>query len=256
MRYKSNHSEALVLPHHGHQNHRLDEVLAERNYRMVGTGQEMWAHTCNRCTKLYQGDDGNWCMSVLHTSLPCLTSVLDRMSAGVHDGVTVRHVACSVHDCTIALESQRDLFCPTHQHLIQDCCITGCASLAEPGFRTCNEPTHRRFQEDAEEQNSAMFQLHSRLRNSQVSQVPKAGSLTASTAAEPSTVPPLGSTSQPGSEPGSEPHLKGRLYRNWTHNEQLFVRCCGVIISRATFFGSEGVSGVNVSSSGPYSGSY
>ena len=42
-------------------------------------------------------------------------------------------------------------------------------------------------------------------------------------------------------------NLKGRFSRRWTHNEQLFVRCCGVIISRATFYGSEGVSGVKVS---------
>ncbi|KAJ7486073.1 hypothetical protein B0H11DRAFT_1721890, partial [Mycena galericulata] len=201
MRWKSNRGEPLALPHHGHQNHRLDEVLADRNYRMAGTGQEMWAHTCDRCTKIYQGDDGNWY----------------RMSAGVHDGVTVRHIACSVHDCTVALRSQRDLFCPTHQHLMQVCCINGCQTQAEPGFRTCTESTHRAFQEAAEEQNSAMFQLHTRLRNAGLSQIPKA----------------------------ADTRIKGRLYRNWTHNEQLFVRCCGIIISRATFFGSEGVSGVN-----------
>ena len=41
-------------------------------------------------------------------------------------------------------------------------------------------------------------------------------------------------------------NLKGRFSRRWTHNEQLFVRCCGIIISRATFYGSEGVSGVKV----------
>ncbi|KAJ7178701.1 hypothetical protein C8R43DRAFT_942315 [Mycena crocata] len=101
LRDKMKRKENLVLPHNGHQNHRLDEALAERNYRMVGTGQEQWAHTCSRCTKFYKGDDGNWY----------------RMSAGVHDGVTVRHLACSVHDCTEALESQRDLFCQSHSHL-------------------------------------------------------------------------------------------------------------------------------------------
>lgn len=33
-----------------------------------------------------------------------------------------------------------------------------------------------------------------------------------------------------------------------THNEQLIMRTCGVILSRATLFGSEAVSAVNVSS--------
>ncbi|KAJ7178518.1 hypothetical protein C8R43DRAFT_833145, partial [Mycena crocata] len=130
LRDKMKHKENLVLPHNGHQNHRLDEALAERNYRMVGTGQEQWAHTCSRCTKFYKGDDGNWY----------------RMSAGVHDGVTVHHLACSIHDCTEALESQRDLFCQSHSHLNKVCCICGCNISAEPGFRTCPEPTHRAFQ--------------------------------------------------------------------------------------------------------------
>ncbi|KAJ7492057.1 hypothetical protein FB451DRAFT_1021989, partial [Mycena latifolia] len=190
---RATRGQTLVLPHHGHQNHQLDEVLAERNYRMVGTGQEMWAHTCNRCTKIYQGDDGNWY----------------RMSGSIHDGVTVRHVTCGVHDCTEAVQSQRDHFCYTHRELIKICCIRGCSAPTEPGFRTCTEPTHRAFQTDAEEQNTAMFQLHS---------LPASAAL---------------------------PAVKGKLYRSWTNNEQLFVRCCGVIISRATFFGSEGVSGVN-----------
>ncbi|KAJ7168262.1 hypothetical protein C8R43DRAFT_876677, partial [Mycena crocata] len=200
LRDKAARSENLILPHHGPQNHRLDHVLAEHNYRMVGMGQEHWAHTCNRCTKIYQGEDGNWY----------------RMSAGVHDGVTVRHLACSVHDCTEALQSQRDLFCHTHHDMIKVCCIRGCQASAEPGFRTCSESTHRAFQAVAEEKNTAMFQLHSRLRKSGVSQAPMAG-----------------------------PALKGKLSRSWTHNEQLFVQCCGVITSRATFFGSEGVSAVN-----------
>ena len=36
--------------------------------------------------------------------------------------------------------------------------------------------------------------------------------------------------------------------RQQTHNEQLIMHLCGVILSRATFFGSKAVSAVNVSS--------
>jgi hypothetical protein len=61
LRDKSHRQSRLELPHHGLQSDWLDVVLAERNYLMVGTGQEMWAHTRNRCTKVYQGEDGNWC---------------------------------------------------------------------------------------------------------------------------------------------------------------------------------------------------
>jgi hypothetical protein len=86
-----------------------------------------------------------------------------------------------------------------------------------------------------------MFQLHSRLRQAGLSQAPMAGSSTSDSFDNPSDNP----VAKPGAQE-APPRLKGRLYRNWTHNEQLFVRCCGVIISRATFFGSEGVSGINV----------
>ncbi|KAJ7086968.1 hypothetical protein C8R44DRAFT_650414, partial [Mycena epipterygia] len=190
---KQSRREPFSVPHHGYQNHRFDEALAQRNYQMAGTGQPMWAHACNRCMKIYQGDDGNWY----------------RMTAGVHDGVNVRHFCCSVHDCTEALPSQRDFFCYTHRDLIKVCCIKDCNAKAQPGFRTCAIESHRAFQMDADERNAGMFQLRNRLHNAHI-----------------------------------EPRVKGKLTRNWTHNEQLFVRCCGIIVSRATFFGSEGVTGV------------
>jgi hypothetical protein len=41
--------------------------------------------------------------------------------------------------------------------------------------------------------------------------------------------------------------LKARLSRRWTHNEQLMVRPCGVILARGTMYGSENVSSVAVS---------
>jgi ubiquinone biosynthesis protein COQ9 len=38
LRDKSWRHEILSVPHGGYQNHRLDEALAKRNYRMAGTG--------------------------------------------------------------------------------------------------------------------------------------------------------------------------------------------------------------------------
>ncbi|KAJ7367255.1 hypothetical protein DFH08DRAFT_1005692, partial [Mycena albidolilacea] len=190
--------ETLVLPHHGYQNHRFDKAMAERNQRMAGTGQSMWAHACNRCMKLYQGEDGNWY---------CIT-------AGVHDGVTVRHLSCSVHACQEVLPTQRDFFCVLHSDQIKECCIIGCIEPAQPGFRTCAIESHRAFQTNAEEKNSAMFQLRARLRNATISDYPNV------------------------------PSPRASSFSREPYSLQLFVRCCGIIISRATMFGSEGVSGV------------
>lgn len=261
---KNGQRETLSLPHHGYKEHRFDEALAERNYRMAGTGQPMWAHACNQCMKVYQGDDGNWCKNLfpLCTKYFYLRSGSDRITAGVHDGVTVRHLCCSVHDCQEALPTQRHYFCFSHQHLIKQCCIQSCEEPAQPGFRTCSIETHRAFQADADEQNAAMFQLRSRLRNAAISDVPLAGSSSSVAIDDPlaglsqtNSAPPFteaSNLSTPASTPStstskpSAPRVKGKLTRSWTHNEQLFVRCCGIIVSRATFFGSEGVSGVTV----------
>ncbi|KAJ7266508.1 hypothetical protein C8J57DRAFT_1068489 [Mycena rebaudengoi] len=98
------------------------------------------------------------------------------MTAGVHDGVTVRHLCCSVHDCTEPLLSQQARFCHAHQHLKDVCYIQGCDSPVVPGFHTCGQESHRNHELATEERHSAMFQLHSRLQNAGISQVPKAGS--------------------------------------------------------------------------------
>lgn len=40
---------------------------------------------------------------------------------------------------------------------------------------------------------------------------------------------------------------KARFDRRKTHNEQLVVACCGIILARGTMFGAESISGVKVS---------
>lgn len=43
--------------------------------------------------------------------------------------------------------------------------------------------------------------------------------------------------------------LRACFGRRRTHNEQLIMRPCGIILSRGTFYGSEAISAVNVRSS-------
>ncbi|KAJ7334052.1 hypothetical protein DFH08DRAFT_785131 [Mycena albidolilacea] len=190
---KSTRHETLRVPHHGSQRHRLDDTLKERNFRMIGTGQEMWAHVCDRCMKVHQGEDGNWY----------------QITAGVHDGVTVRCLVCSVHNCTEPLPSQKARFCVTHSERKHICYIVGCDAPIQPGFSTFPRPGSPPM-------------------------LPPSP--------EPSTSAAANTTLTLNSPP--TPAIKGKNARSWSHNEQLFVRCCGVIISRATFYGSEGLTGV------------
>lgn len=64
LREKYLHDEPLLLPHGGLQRQRFNRSLDERNTRMAGTGQEMWAHACNKCMKFYRAPDDKICMSV------------------------------------------------------------------------------------------------------------------------------------------------------------------------------------------------
>jgi hypothetical protein len=84
-----------------------------------------------------------------------------------------------------------------------------------------------------EEKNKAMFQLQNHLQQGGISQVSPAYQTDASVHLPSQTDEPV--QSQTG-EPATSAKVKGKDSHNWTNNEQLFVRCCGVIISHATFF--------------------
>ncbi|KAJ7716995.1 hypothetical protein B0H16DRAFT_1612272 [Mycena metata] len=209
----------LSVPHNGFNTDRLNTALEMRNTWMVGTGQELWAHACTGCQKI-----------VGH----------GRISACVTDGVTVGHACCGVHDCQVPLTSQQAWFCPSHNNLRFICAVTGCNKTCDTGWRTCSDPSHRAFEENRRAQGKAMFML--RARQARLSGQPEP-------VAPVSNMdyldhgPPEDNDDSEGSAPGPV-KVRGRLSRRWTHNEQLMVRCCGIIISRATFFGSEAITSV------------
>lgn len=135
----------LKVPHRGLHKHRFDQALLERNRRIAGTGQEMWAHACTSCMKIYTdptGVESKCCVSAATTSADSHGRTLGRLSAVVIDGVTVGHPCCAIHDCVIPLESQSHQFCPEHQRLQFMCRIDGCTKQATSGHMSCSEPSH------------------------------------------------------------------------------------------------------------------
>ncbi|KAJ6542571.1 hypothetical protein B0H19DRAFT_1170950 [Mycena capillaripes] len=210
LRHKTTRQELLVLPHGGLQKFRFIQVMDERNLFMAGTGQEMWSHACDGCMKKWITPDG----------------LIYYISAGVADGVTLGHPCCNVHDCKVRLNSTQDRFCPRHSHKKLECCIINCTLPARFNHLTCSLTEHLAW-ETARDQ-TVMSQMKRRLR--------RAGVVQANSGAD-------GDELAPDANAPPKSTLKGRPSRRWTHNEQLFVRCCGIIVSRATFFGAEGVSG-------------
>ncbi len=152
------------------------------------------------------------------------------------------HPCCAVHDCKIPLRSHGDLFCPAHRHLEAQCAIEDCDHKREAGFRTCGDTSHRALETNYFAKGTAMFQLRARLRKAGVA-VPT-DSLVSSL--EPSS---LNETDEcEGKSANGSKKVKAIFGPRRTHTQFLVMRPCGIILSRATMFGSEAVSGVNVRS--------
>ncbi len=111
-----------------------------------------------------------------------------------------------------------------------------------------------------------MFQLRARLERLKESQghniAPETPSVLSNGAGPDMTLPSLSTNEEPEEQndmllegeveceeksPEGNRRIKALLGRRQTHNEELCVASCGVLLGRATFFGSEAVNGVLVS---------
>lgn len=234
----------LQLPHHGEQASRLIGPLNLRNIQTAGVGLHQWGHRCDAChVRIVESETGlhsefrsssgilrasgsNFdvtAKAILLTSYFFLPGIL---SAAVTDGVTLGHPCCNEHDCKEPLQKIYDEFCLFHDTHNTMCCVKGCSSPRKEGFRTCEAVEHRM----EEERRSSMSKKRRIKKRSQLSGVGDAiessrGRLEGRSGAR---------------------KLPGAFGRRWTHNEQLMVRPCGVVIGRATFYASESLGAVRV----------
>ncbi|EPQ49828.1 hypothetical protein GLOTRDRAFT_51546, partial [Gloeophyllum trabeum ATCC 11539] len=228
--YKAEKREVLVVPHEGpSQAARLEKELKARNSTMEGTGQEEYLHACDLCCKIWQDENGVW----------------RKLQAVVTDGNTMGHPCCAVHNCHNPLANTRRRYCPTHEDLNALCAVDGCRRKASEGQQTCPEPDHRKLEDAYRQRGKALFQLRERLA--------KAGFMIpedtlSGEVADNDEVEVEGQGGREigceGKSPAGNIKVRARFGRRRTHNEQLFVRPCGVILSRATLFGAEAVSSV------------
>ncbi|KAI0742302.1 hypothetical protein C8Q80DRAFT_1109352, partial [Daedaleopsis nitida] len=199
---KHRQEQTLRVPHHGLQSERFNAALAERNARMEGVGQPEWAHACDECEHILVPREG------------ATDQTWKRLSACVMDGVTIGHPHCNKWRCTESLSNLHDRFCPSHSDLQYICAIDNCDNRVTPGFRTCGLPNHRHFETQKRQEGQAFLTLKRRLQKHAAAALRK--------------------------KKKSTPRVKTSLTRKWTHNDQLLVRPCGVIIGRKAFFDSEG----------------
>ncbi|RPD56578.1 hypothetical protein L226DRAFT_433281, partial [Lentinus tigrinus ALCF2SS1-7] len=214
-------TEILCLPHRGKQAERFRTALALRNLRMAGTGQPQWAHACNECEKVSGSADPSQPQSI----------------ACVMDGVTLGHPRCIVTHCVGRLSSPRDRFCEDHSHLSKVCAIDGCQEPCSDGMRTCGIDTHRAFEKRQRERGQAFYRLKRRMETKDA-----LAALGRGFASSPDLDPDpqlINQRTLAPKAPAPEQPLTWHGIRAWTHNEQLIVKCCGVLLSRATFYTAE-----------------
>ena len=274
-------NDILYLEHDAPtQRERLRKVLNERNQRMEGTGQEEYMHACLACFLVSEDKKGKKSIFSFIYSMEfklnfmSLLLCLAKIHRAVCDGVTIGHPCCSVHNCHLPLPNNRALFCDFHEDKVHECAICNCSARHEEGFRTCNLPKHQQFEETYFEHGKAIFQLRERLKKAAGAQSSgqrpdneEEESGKVETEPEPPYEAQAGyyrgiknvdvdmadaetekqeCTGKP--ESGNR-KFKASFSRRRTHNEQFIMRPCGIILSRATLYGSESISAVSVSPS-------
>ncbi|KAF8064136.1 hypothetical protein FPV67DRAFT_1671883 [Lyophyllum atratum] len=236
----SRHS-TLVVPHTGDQNKRFTDAMKERNDRIRVAGQPEINHWCTKCTRFYGDGEGKYSQSV---------------TVVVMDGVTLGHPCCAIHNCKNPLITSRDRYCGLHQGQNAICAIIGCDAPVSPGRMTCHDVLHQRVEDVHAVRGQARFQLKERLKRARVAHptdgVPQETDLSAIANDEDEAIfdldsrdnhtilPQTGDDAQRPAAVGVR--LKAQFGRKRTHNEQILVAPCGVILGRTTFFGAEAIS--------------
>ncbi|KZO91274.1 hypothetical protein CALVIDRAFT_489335 [Calocera viscosa TUFC12733] len=187
---------------------RLSVPMQERNRFMAGTGQEHWPHACDLCRKFFLRDGLEY-----------------MLSCAITDGVSIGRPCCAVHDCPNPLPKNHARYCSVHSTLESICSVHGCEERSEEGKKTCSRADHTQLETNYRSVGQSFNLLKSRLRRA--------------------TAYLHGADEEaPGPSGAPPPKFKAQFARRRTHNEQLIVRPCGIILARGTFYGSESLSGV------------
>ncbi|KAJ7066139.1 hypothetical protein C8F01DRAFT_1019366 [Mycena amicta] len=197
--------------------HALFRRCRRYNHALVLPHNGLQEHRFDTALDLYNTlMAGNGQPQYMHACHDCLKfsysmdGELTFIRAGTTDGVTLGHPCCAEANCQVRLRSMKDHYCFEHRKNALQCHMVDCSALADPEFITCAIPAHREEELQLRNSADAAFQdLSRRLESSEQTRKPKL-----------------------------------RVSRRWTHNEQLFVMCCGIITARATFFSAEGPASV------------
>jgi len=184
---------------------------------------------------------------------------MKKVSVVVIDGVTVGHPCCGVPRCTVPLRNNHSRFCPDHDNENQVCAVVGCSDAVMPEKRTCSHPTHQAVEDYHNTRGHARFQLKDRLERSRLAHPNDAVAQEAASISELLTdddhndefnmaevLELIPAPSPLDFNNSTDGKVRAKFGRTRTHNEQLFVLPCGIIVARETFYHAEGLYSVIV----------
>jgi hypothetical protein len=243
------HHTVLAVPDDGTQKDRFTEAMKARNLRMQQAGQEEYAHACNKCVRVWEGADGQPSREYPFVNCPYLLNSLcaDKCSVLVIDGITIGHPCCGILHCQTSLVSNRHRYCPSHDGHHHICAVEGClqpvasrSSPDDPARLTCDIETHAALEKQHKQRGSAFFQLRGKLQRAHVAH-PVDSDAAQPTAEEVEEMEFDGNADSacPSKLEAGNRKIRALFGRRRTHNEQIMVRPCGIIVARQTFFGSE-----------------
>lgn len=198
------------------------------------------------------------------------------VSTIVTDGVRQGRPRCGVHLCKECLPPGKGHFCQLHSARANICVVIGCEQPVMEKKQTCSDPIHQAVEATHRERSRAAFQLKNRIQRAKIAHLNDLNpvdstNLVALTEGEvdeeeefdlqdeeefeerngtifprePESEPsgPIPSSSEP---PAPQHKIRAQFGRQRTHNEQLIVAPCGVIIARETFYNAEAIPSVVV----------
>ncbi|KAF8799392.1 hypothetical protein BYT27DRAFT_7227884 [Phlegmacium glaucopus] len=208
--------KVLKVPHTGAQKDRFTVALQRRNLCFCLHGQPESRHYCYKCLRIYK-DKKVWVCII--------------------DGVTVGCPCCAVHNCKDSAQN----------HI---CSIVGCSASTAADSRMCSHPDHQKA-ERLHRDWQAHFQLKERLQRARVAHPSDAVAQDVSVADlidaddDEEDLEISGHDKEGDSAAQNPPkRIHVQLGHKRTHNEQIIVAPCGIIIAQETFYGAEGIGSV------------
>ncbi|KAG1838382.1 hypothetical protein DFJ58DRAFT_733873 [Suillus subalutaceus] len=244
----------LDVPNDGTQAHRFSAAMQAHNERIVREGQPELRHYCDTCMRTYWNDDGS----------------VRKVQVVVTDGLSMGRPCCNIFRCRNPLANNRSRFCRQHldEGLDKVCAIVDCDMPISPGWKACTLPAHQEMECLHGEKMRANFQAAKRLQKMHAAQPndamvaqqlsdaldlefkdewytldPTTQSMKLFTLNNLSSTGELDATCDGKSELGNC-KLRAKFGRSRTHNEQIVIRPCGIIVARATMVAAEAISNV------------